>query len=51
MEEVTPILNTCTKLNYETMPEQVLMEMLAADNPEALKELMRRRAFKKPVKG
>ena len=51
MEEVTPILNTCTKLNYGTMPNQVLMEMAAQDNEEALKELERRGAFKKPVKG
>jgi len=51
MEEVTPVLNTCTKLNYGTMPDQVLMEMAAEDNLEALKELQRRGAFKKPVKG
>jgi hypothetical protein len=51
MEEVTPVINTCTKLNYGTMPDQVLMEMAAQDNSEALKELERRGAFKKPVKG
>ena len=51
MEEVTPVLNTCTKLNYGTMSDQVLMEMAAEDNLEALKELQRRGAFKKPVKG
>ena len=51
MEEVTPVLNTCTKLNYRTMPDQVLMEMSAQDNLEALNELKRRGAFKKPVKG
>lgn len=50
MEEVTPVLNICTKLNYSTMPDQVLVEMAAQDNPEALSELMRRRALKKPVK-
>jgi len=51
MEEVVPVLNACTKLNYETMPNEPLMEMAAQDNPEALKELMRRGAFKKPNKG
>jgi hypothetical protein len=51
MEEVVPVINACTKLNYGTMPEQTLMEMAAQDNPEALKELMRRGAFKKPAKG
>lgn len=33
------------------MPEQVLVEMAVQDNPEALKELDRRGAFKKPNKG
>lgn len=51
MEEVIPILNSCTKLNYGTMPTQALMEMAAEDNLEALNELERRGAFKKPVKG
>ena len=51
MEEVIPVLNSCTQLNYGTMPDQVLMEMTAQDNKKALKELERRGAFKKPVKG
>ena len=51
MEEVIPVLYACTKLDYGTMPDQILIEMAAQDNLEALNELKRRGAFKKPVKG
>jgi len=51
MEEVKVTLGSCTKFNFSRASEQDLIEFAAEDNVEALKELERRGAFKKPVKG
>ena len=51
MGEIKLTLKSCTDLNYFNAGEQDLMQLAAEDDLEALKELKRRGAFKKPVKG